>query len=102
MAGFNDLLLCATGDDNAAVRYVAQRAAATSADLTIADIIEDRPPLARRRLPPSWNLAALVRKQNQARLESSAALAASAANRQPSHWPDPDQGTCPGSSARRT
>jgi nucleotide-binding universal stress UspA family protein len=75
MAGFTNLLLCVTEDDNAAVRYVARLAAATSADLTIADVIEDVPPIARRLLPSSWNLPALVRTQKQARLESSAALA---------------------------
>ena len=75
MAGFTNLLLCVTEDDNAAVRYVARLAAATGADLTISDVIEDVPPIARRLLPSSWNLPALVRAQKQARLESSTALA---------------------------
>jgi len=75
MVGFTKLLLCVTEDDDAAVRYVARLAATTSADLTIADVIEDVPALARRLLPRSWNLPALVRAQKQARLESSAALA---------------------------
>src|SRR4051812_22519353 len=64
-----------TEDDDAAVRYVARLAAATSADLTIVDVIEDVPPIARRFLPSSWNLPALVRDQKQARIESSAAVA---------------------------
>ena len=75
MAGFDNLLLCVTEDDDAAVRYVARLAAATSADLTIADVIEDVPPIARRLLPRSWDLPALVRAQKQARIESRAALA---------------------------
>ena len=74
MAGFTKLLLCVTEDDDAAVRYVARLAVATSADLTIADVIEDVPPSARRLLPRSWNLPALVRTQKQARIESSVAL----------------------------
>lgn len=75
MVGFTNLLLCVTEDDDAAVRHVARLAATTSADLTIADVLEDIPPLARRLLPRSWNLPALVRAQKQARLESSAAIA---------------------------
>lgn len=75
MAGFSKLLLGVTDDDDAAVRHVARLAATTSADLTIADVIEDVPPLARRLLPRSWNLPALVRAQKQSRLESSAAIA---------------------------
>jgi universal stress protein E len=75
MAGFTNLLFCVTDDDDASVRYVARLAAATSAGLTIADVIEDVPPIARRLLPRSWNLPALVRAQKQARIESSAALA---------------------------
>jgi nucleotide-binding universal stress UspA family protein len=75
MAGFTNLLLCVTDDDDATVRYVARVAAETSADLTIADVIEDVPPLARRLLPRSWNLPALVQAQKQARLDRSAALA---------------------------
>jgi nucleotide-binding universal stress UspA family protein len=54
---------------------VARFAAATRADLTIVDVIEDVPLLARRLLPASWNLPALVRTQKQARIESSATLA---------------------------
>ena len=75
MAGFTNLLLCLSEDDDAAVRYLARLAASTSADLTIADVIEDVPPIARRLLPRSWNLPALVRTQKQARIESSTALA---------------------------
>ena len=75
MAGFTNLLFCVTDDDDASVRYVARLAAATSADLTIADVIEDVPPIARRLLPRSWNLPALVRAQKQARIESTAAIA---------------------------
>jgi len=75
MPRFTKLLLCVTQDDDAAVRYVARLAAATSADLTIADVIEDVPPLARRLLPRSWNLPALVRAQKQARIDRSAAIA---------------------------
>src|SRR5688572_28227627 len=75
MAGFSNLLLCVTDDDDATVRYVARVAAETGADLTIADVIEDVPPLARRLLPRSWNLPALVQAQKQARLDKSAALA---------------------------
>ena len=75
MAGFTNVLLCVTDDDDAAVRYVARLAVVTSASLTIADVIEDVPPIARRLLPRSWNLPALVRSQKQARIESSAALA---------------------------
>ena len=75
MAGFTDLLLCVAKDDDAAVRYVARLAAATGAGLTLADVIEDIPPVARRLLPRSWNLPALVRAQKQAQLERSAALA---------------------------
>jgi nucleotide-binding universal stress UspA family protein len=75
MARFTNLLFCVTDDDDAAVRYVARLAATTGADLTIADVIEDVPPLARRLLPRSWNLPALVRAQKQARIESSAAVA---------------------------
>jgi universal stress protein E len=75
MVGFTNLLLCVTEDDDAAVRYVARLAAATGASLTIADVIEDTPPIARRLLPRSWNLPALVRTQKQARIERSAALA---------------------------
>jgi nucleotide-binding universal stress UspA family protein len=75
MAGFTNLLLCVTADDNAAIRYVARLAAETNADLTIADVIEEIPPIARRLLPSSWNLPALVRAQKQARLDRSTALA---------------------------
>ena len=75
MVGFTNLLLCVTEDDDAAVRHVARLAATTSTDLTIADVLEEIPPLARRILPRSWNLPALVRAQKQARLESSAAIA---------------------------
>jgi nucleotide-binding universal stress UspA family protein len=75
MAGFTNLLFCATDDDDAAIRYVARLAATTSAGLTIADVIEDVPPIARRLLPRSWNLPALVRAQKQARIEHSAAVA---------------------------
>src|SRR5687768_3040883 len=75
MVGFTNVLLCVTEDDDAAVRYVARLAAATSADLTIADVIEDVPPIARRLLPRSWNLPSLVRTQKQARIERTAALA---------------------------
>lgn len=74
MAGFTNLLLCVTDDDDAAIRYVARLAAATNADLTIVDVIEDVPLVARRLLPASWNLPALVRTQKQARIESSAAV----------------------------
>jgi len=75
MAKLTKVLLCVSEDDDAAVRYVARLAAATSADLTIVDVIEDIPRIARRLLPPSWNLPALVRTQKQARIEGSAALA---------------------------
>jgi nucleotide-binding universal stress UspA family protein len=75
VARFTKLLLCVTEDDDATVRYVARLAAATNADLTIVDVIEDIPRVARRLLPDSWNLAALVRDQKQARIESSATLA---------------------------
>ena len=75
MRGFTNLLLCVTEDDDATVRYVSRLATATRADLTIADVIEDVPPLARRLLPRSWNLPALVRVQKQTRLESRADLA---------------------------
>ena len=75
MDGFSSLLFCVTDEDDAAVRYVARLAAATKADLTIADVIEDIPPLARRLLPRSWNLPALVRAQKQARMEASADVA---------------------------
>jgi len=75
MAGFTQVLLCAAEDDDAVVRYVARLAAATSADLTIADVIEEVPSVARRLLPASWNLPTLVRTQKQARLERTAALA---------------------------
>ncbi len=75
MAGFTNLLFCVTDDDDASVRYVARLAAPTSARLTIADVIEDVPPIARRLLPRSWNLPALVRAQKQARIESTAAIA---------------------------
>ena len=75
MARFTNLLLCVAEDDDAAVRYAARLAAATNADLTLADVIEDIPPIARRLLPRSWNLPALVRAQKQAQLERSAALA---------------------------
>jgi len=75
MAGFARLLFCVTEDDDAAVRYVARLAAATSASLTLTDVIEDLPPAARRLLPQSWNLPAFVRAQKQARIEESAAIA---------------------------
>ena len=75
MARFTKLLLCVTDDDDAAVRYAARLAVATTADLTIVDVIEDIPPVARRLLPRSWNLPALVRAQKEARIESIAALA---------------------------
>ena len=75
MAGFTNLLLCLTEEDDAAIRYVARLAAATKADLTIVDIVEDVPPIARRLLPRSWNLPGLVRTQKQARIERVAALA---------------------------
>ena len=74
MASFTNLLLCAPPSD-AVVRYVARLAAAMGADLTLADVIEDLPPIARRLLPRSWDLPALVRAQKQAHLERSAALA---------------------------
>jgi nucleotide-binding universal stress UspA family protein len=75
MAGFTNLLFCATENGDAAVRYVARLAAAASADLTIVDVMEELPPVARRLIPGSWNLPALVRAEKQARIESSAALA---------------------------
>jgi universal stress protein E len=75
MARFTKLLLCVTENDDAGVRYVARLAAATGAGLTLADVLEDVPPMARRLLPRSWNLPALVRAQKQANLERSAALA---------------------------
>lgn len=75
MPGFIKLLFCATEDDDATVRYVARFAAETGADLTIAEVIEDIPPLARRFLPRSWDLPALVREQKQARLERRSSLA---------------------------
>ena len=75
MDGFRNLLFCVTEDDDAAVRYVARLAADTKADLTIVDVMEDVPPLARRFLPASWNLPALVRGQKHARLDKAAALA---------------------------
>ena len=75
MSGFENLLLCVTEDDDATARYVARLAVATRANLTIADVIEDVPRVARRLLPRSRNPPALVRAQKQARLESSAALA---------------------------
>ena len=75
MARFNKVLFCVTEDDDAAVRYVARLASATRADLTIVDVIEDVPLLARRLLPASWNLPTLVRTQKQARVESTATLA---------------------------
>ena len=75
MAGFTKLLFCVTDDDDASVRYVARLAAATGAGLTIADVIEDVPPIARRLLPRSWNLPALVQAQKRARMESTAAIA---------------------------
>ena len=104
MPGFTNLLFCLAEDDNAAVRYVARLSAATSADLTIADVIEDIPPIARRLLPSSWNLPALVRTQKQARLESSAAVARRLGARTESRPVErvADQGTCAGSRARRT
>jgi hypothetical protein len=79
MARFNKVLFCVTEDDDAAVRYVARLAAATRADLTIVDVIEDVPLLARRLLPASWNLPTLVRTQKQARVESTATLARASA-----------------------
>ena len=95
MVGFTNVLLCVTEDDDAAVRYVARLAAATSADLTIADVIEDVPPIARRLLPRSWNLPALVRTRKQARIERSAALRLSLP-RAPggSLAPDPESAAC--------
>lgn len=75
MAGFTNVLLCVAEDSSAVVRYVARLAAATNADLTIVDVIEDVPPIARRLLPRSWNLPALVRAQKEARIKSTAALA---------------------------
>ena len=54
---------------------MARRAAATCADLTIAAVIEDIPPIVRRLLPRTWNLPALVRTQKQTHLESNATLA---------------------------
>ncbi|HEX6050670.1 MAG TPA: hypothetical protein VFZ21_15430 [Gemmatimonadaceae bacterium] len=74
MARFTKLLFCVTDDDDAAVQYVARFAVATSADLMITDVIEDVPPVARRLLPRSWNLPALVRTQKQARIERAGAL----------------------------
>ena len=75
MAGFTKLLLCVTDDDDADVRYVARLAAETRARLTIVDVLEEVPPVARRLLPASWNLPAFVRDQKQARLETRAAVA---------------------------
>src|SRR5689334_13168169 len=75
MAGFTDLLLCVTDDNDGAVRRLARLAAATNADLTIVDVIEEIPAVARRLLPASWDLPALVRTHKQARIERSAAVA---------------------------
>jgi nucleotide-binding universal stress UspA family protein len=74
MGGFKKLLFCATEDGDAALRSVARLAMTTGADLTIADVIEDLPTLARRLLPRSWDLSALVRTQKQDRMERNAAL----------------------------
>lgn len=75
MSAFANLLLCVTEDDDAAVRRVARLAAATGAGLTLVDVVEDIPPIARRLLPQSWNLPALVRAQKQAQLERGAGRA---------------------------
>jgi nucleotide-binding universal stress UspA family protein len=75
MAGFTKLLLCISDDGDDDVRYMARIAARTGAHLTIVDVLEDVPRAARRLLPASWNLPALVRDEKQARLESSGALA---------------------------
>jgi nucleotide-binding universal stress UspA family protein len=75
MAGFKHLLFCVTDDDDAVVQYVARLVAATRADLTIVDVVEDIPPIARRLLPSSWNLPAFVRTQKESRIETAADVA---------------------------
>ena len=75
MAGFKNLLFCVTDDDDASVQYVARLAVATRSDLTIVDVVEDIPPIARRLLPGSWNLPAFVRTQKESRIESTAEIA---------------------------
>lgn len=56
-----------------AARYAARLAAATGAAITLTDVLQEMPRLARRVLPRGWNLRALARSQKEADLERTAA-----------------------------
>lgn len=55
-----------------AARYAGRLAVATGARITLADVLEEMPRLARRVLPPGWNLRALARSQREADLQRTA------------------------------
>jgi nucleotide-binding universal stress UspA family protein len=56
----------------AAARYAGRLAAATGAAITLTDVLQEMPRLARRVLPRGWNLRALARSQKEADLERTA------------------------------
>ena len=56
-----------------AARYAGRLAAATGAAITLTDVLQEMPRLARRVLPRGWNLRALARSQKEADLERTAA-----------------------------
>jgi nucleotide-binding universal stress UspA family protein len=56
-----------------AARYAGRLAAATRASVTLTDVLQEMPRLARRILPRGWNIRALARSQKQDDLERIAA-----------------------------
>ena len=57
----------------AAARYAGRLAAATGAAVTLTDVLQEMPRLARRILPRGWNIRALARSQKKADLQRIAA-----------------------------
>jgi nucleotide-binding universal stress UspA family protein len=71
---FRNVLVNTTeGADDSAVRWVARLAVATSAKLTLADVVEPLPAAVQRYVPPGWQIPKLVRAEKQAHLERTAA-----------------------------
>ena len=69
----NVLVNTPEGAGDAAVRWVARLAAATSAKLTLTDVVEPPPAAVRRYVPPGWHIPRLVRAEKQAHLDRTAA-----------------------------
>jgi universal stress protein E len=71
----NVLAYTPEGAGTAAVQAAARLALATSAELTLCDVIEEMPDSARRFAPRGWDIPKLVRAEKQAHLERTAARA---------------------------